>query len=343
MNQITMELEAITPVFIAGADQRNIESEGLRPATLRGLMRWWFRAMAGGMTSIKPMQRLENSVFGSTTNKSTINVMSVPKPGESKMVQIGQVVSSNRYLWFSLAMQAKRNERNLCYAPKSKFRISLMSRDEGSKELRVATGALWALLYLGGVGSRMRRGGGSMKVLKVEGNTFAYEFKFEGKTLSEAKDFIISNLKSILGDYRQLVGSDYELPNDPRFFVFSKQHSEVALLGPYQTFEQGLREISFAYQEFRRNIRIDERHVLGLPIIDKLRRIPPEFKDERFASPLLMGVMELNGEYAVRLVKSYSSIHEKYARNLSQPRTQLNSFDLQLKSKEVKVDIPEAV
>ena len=39
MHSVTLEVETITPLFIAGADQRNIENEGLRAPSLRGLLR----------------------------------------------------------------------------------------------------------------------------------------------------------------------------------------------------------------------------------------------------------------------------------------------------------------
>ncbi|MCD6363255.1 MAG: type III-B CRISPR module RAMP protein Cmr1, partial [Synergistetes bacterium] len=48
MHKVSLEVETVTPLFIAGADQRNIGNEGLRPPSLRGLLRWWFRAALGG-------------------------------------------------------------------------------------------------------------------------------------------------------------------------------------------------------------------------------------------------------------------------------------------------------
>ena len=40
MGEVILEVDTITPLFIAGADQRNIENEGLRAPSLRGAMRW---------------------------------------------------------------------------------------------------------------------------------------------------------------------------------------------------------------------------------------------------------------------------------------------------------------
>lgn len=42
MPSITFELETVTPLFLAGADQTEAE---LRPPAFRGALRYWFRAM----------------------------------------------------------------------------------------------------------------------------------------------------------------------------------------------------------------------------------------------------------------------------------------------------------
>ncbi|MDI3498463.1 type III-B CRISPR module RAMP protein Cmr1, partial [Archaeoglobus sp.] len=42
MYSATFTLEAITPVFMRGANQSKAE---IRAASIKGLMRWWFRAL----------------------------------------------------------------------------------------------------------------------------------------------------------------------------------------------------------------------------------------------------------------------------------------------------------
>ena len=46
MQQVTFTLRTITPLFLAGADQTTAE---LRAPTFRGLMRYWYRALIGGV------------------------------------------------------------------------------------------------------------------------------------------------------------------------------------------------------------------------------------------------------------------------------------------------------
>jgi len=40
---LNFELKAVTPIFMHGADQGRVE---IRAASIKGLMKWWFRALA---------------------------------------------------------------------------------------------------------------------------------------------------------------------------------------------------------------------------------------------------------------------------------------------------------
>jgi CRISPR-associated protein Cmr1 len=60
-------LETITPLFLTGADPRG-EPE-LRAASIRGALRFWLRALLGGVIGDKDLDALrkaEPAVFGST-------------------------------------------------------------------------------------------------------------------------------------------------------------------------------------------------------------------------------------------------------------------------------------
>ena len=199
MNEVSLEVEAVTPIFIAGADQRNIENEGLRAPSLRGLLRWWFRAIAGGMTSISDLKKLESEIFGSTNQKSRVKIQSIT--GDDNVSQIN-VPSNLRYLWFSIYMQQRNYQRLLCYPPGTKFKIVLRSDDEDC--LKIVSGCLWTLIYLGGVGTRMRKGAGSLKVNSVLGKT-PYEFVFNGTTINDARKFIEENLMKIFEEFKNML------------------------------------------------------------------------------------------------------------------------------------------
>ena len=373
MRTLKFKLEVITPMFIAGADQQSIENEGLRPASLRGLMRWWFRAIMGGMVTLKDMQDLESRIFGSTQVRSRIKITTAT---DSKPCRI-DIPSKLRYLWFSISMQERKG-----YPQKSQFEIVLHSDDE--RALKIASACLWTLVYLGGIGSRMRRGAGSVKIVEAS-SEIPYEFLFKGKTLREAKSFIEENLEKIFKDFREYADKKYHPPTSPNFAVLSKNYAKISILDSktdkFNKFEEALSEIGDKYKQFRKDKNLIERLTLGLPIIsphnlrraessirkklsfekiknikkleeDKLiKKIKSEKDNEiklflsllllkklRQASPLFIGVMDLNGRYAVRLVKFYTCIHkEAFLWKLSSPKEDLNKFNEEIKEVEIKI------
>jgi len=71
MFRAELELEAITPIFMRGADQTKAE---IRAPSIKGLMRWWFRALAGNYfgNEIDKLRKAEENVFGSTNQRSKV-------------------------------------------------------------------------------------------------------------------------------------------------------------------------------------------------------------------------------------------------------------------------------
>lgn len=71
------EIEFITPAFIRGADQRIPE---VRSPSIKGAMRWWFRALAGSYfgDDAQKLKEIENQVFGSTKERSRVKISVTP-------------------------------------------------------------------------------------------------------------------------------------------------------------------------------------------------------------------------------------------------------------------------
>ncbi len=65
MNIIKFECETVTPMFLAGADGKTPE---LRPPSIKGAMRFWWRAMNGHI-SIKELKEEEGEIFGGSGEK----------------------------------------------------------------------------------------------------------------------------------------------------------------------------------------------------------------------------------------------------------------------------------
>lgn len=73
-------LELVTPAFLAGANQ-SAEDCDLRPATLRGLLRWWWRTMHSGFVDVPTLARMEAALWGNTNSGSPIRVTVQPASG----------------------------------------------------------------------------------------------------------------------------------------------------------------------------------------------------------------------------------------------------------------------
>src|SRR6266566_813193 len=76
MQEVTFEVETITPLFLAGADQTKAE---LRAPSFRGEMRYWLRALVGGLVGtgpegLKKVRDVETEVFGATDRGSAISI-----------------------------------------------------------------------------------------------------------------------------------------------------------------------------------------------------------------------------------------------------------------------------
>jgi CRISPR-associated protein Cmr6 len=74
-------LALVTPGFLAGAEQFGpAAAEGcdLRPATLRGHLRWWWRTMHAGFLEVMTLRALEAAIWGDTRSSGAVRVVVEP-------------------------------------------------------------------------------------------------------------------------------------------------------------------------------------------------------------------------------------------------------------------------
>ncbi len=306
----TIRLKAVSPLFMRGADQRKAE---FRSASVKGVMRWWFRALAGNyVSSIKELRNLEGSLFGmagdpkSRRSKVVIEARSLSKPtpihfgGRGNKLDWDSWVKDLPYLFFSIKIGARKGQVNQFYKPGSRFEITIKSHD--LKAYKAAMASLWSAVALGGFGFRARRGAGS---LWFDGTNRAME-ALELPTTLEAPD----DLRRGIGRAIRLVGNAMdkeELPLKPTmdYPTLTETSSIVAVLGVERNPKLALKGFQAKYQSFRRNRKPTTRNVVfGLPIVKgKLGNLKNDAKSARRASPLLVSVKPFGGGYRVVLVK----------------------------------------
>ena len=192
-----IKAEVITPLIIAGADNSrdaDIQPEGLRPPSLRGAMRWWFRAMMGGIVGKNKMKALESEVFGSTEGASSVRIRTYPRksnPGKAHLCMNddgGSTFKGNR----------RANIRRPAFREGSEFELCIRCEFGSSS---IVLGSLWLLAMLGGVGARVRRGFGSLamspedetteKVLEDLRLSFSYSNTASLEELAEYLDCLL--------------------------------------------------------------------------------------------------------------------------------------------------------
>jgi CRISPR-associated protein Cmr1 len=172
LRSLEVELEAVTPLWIGGASYR----AELRPPSMRGVLRFWFRALAGGLLgeSLGDIAAAEGAVFGNTTRSSAVVVrlFGSPRIGTAVAADVAQLPGVN-YMFWSVFQQ-----RRDAILPGERFRLRLHARPypfppvevagrklEMADSFELAAVALWLLLRLGGVGARSRRCAGGMRAI----------------------------------------------------------------------------------------------------------------------------------------------------------------------------------
>lgn len=230
MYSATFTLEAITPVFMRGANQSKAE---IRAASIKGLMRWWFRALSGSYfgDDIKGLREAEGKVFGSAgstgSRKSGIGVF-MDEVESSTIYEPGNPYE--KYFWFS---QVERYSKP-AILPKTPIKITIESHSERLMKLSLL--AFWFALHLGGFGSRSRKFAGSIFPVEEPDTDIDFKFKFlppddKGSLAnyySETIGVIIKELVETLETYNFKRG---RITAEASYPVFSPSTSNV-FIGP---------------------------------------------------------------------------------------------------------------
>ena len=191
MEQIKYNLETVTTSFCQDARQKRAE---LRPASFKGLLRYWYRASIAETRLIK-LHKRENQLLGSTEEAASFAI---------KINDINQINNKRQYQTRECPVPHWENKKNK-NSFKSKglkegvvFDLELSFRNKISKQkMKQIKAAFEISLLLGGVGQRSRRGFGSIH---------ATNWKFNTK-----RDFLgtVVNKLSILKDRNYQIKDSY--------------------------------------------------------------------------------------------------------------------------------------
>ncbi len=343
MFRLNLKCRIITPMFMAGADGRTPE---LRPSEFKGMMRFWWRAIRAE-DSIEKLREEEAKIFGGTgenqgrskvwirvkyqdpgsffvkgSRDSTIQKEynlnwyfdKVTKQFKGKHVGLG-------YLWYSTYL--KNNERGFIKPP-FEFEIHLVATDQHS--FQVGSAVLWTAIYLGGFGTRARRGAGNLEVVDCKSVNINEipTFKCQATDKTELKNFWEENLKKITKICKQSKGT-LKYP--------TLKGAKIIILDPHNDWISALNYLGKFYQEFRikHKNQIFETASFGMPVIHNrgsIRMVPygkvrGKYKrlSERLGSSVIFKLIKSKGSYFPVIIKlsgkgvGYIGKEEKHGRS----------------------------
>ncbi|NLE24736.1 MAG: type III-B CRISPR module RAMP protein Cmr1 [Clostridiaceae bacterium] len=315
MTLINCEIEILTPMFLGGAPQTLADSERGKPAcelraqSIKGLMRFWWRAYKYGQlvecpdaeSRLSELRKVENKIFGSVSgngNKSSFAISVSPKtlstsaqslPGHKVEVDTkGKTVFVNilEYLCYGTYVYVKGQGNKFIreYIKENQvFPMKLRIDDENCKE-DVLT-ALYFFSEFGGIGSRSRNGFGSLNIRnKTE------VFSPLGKDFMKA---LVSNT--------ELLKRFKILREIPPFTAFSHRIRLFRTVQPYKSWDLCLADLGKIYKKSREALEprhhYDKRQYIGAPLD------PPKdtsFKSllDRHSKPYFIKVAKSEGGYS---------------------------------------------
>jgi CRISPR-associated protein Cmr1 len=238
-NRVTATFEVVPPLFLGGADPASTAE--LRAPSIKGTLRFWWRALAWGRHAgepevLKKIQAEEARLFGAAGTESIDGggtagqasfLLRVHSIDGSKRIPKGETLKHEgrlvgagmRYFGYGLmgAFGEKQGqlERPCLFdhgsAASLQFSADLVSRRPLDPSV---VNALKVMGLLGGIGSRVRRGYGSLSLVSLTGDVDAWEQPAAGDGYAR--------------QLRAAVGPDSLKAEEPPYTAFSRLSRIVA-------------------------------------------------------------------------------------------------------------------
>lgn len=287
------------------------ETAEIRVPSIRGAMRWWYRALLGGRGhSLTTLRQEEAGVFGSTDRASSVRMRIANKrPNIQLHDKISKLKSRNSgtaYLWYFV--KADDNERHFI-APRSTFQLVCTAFPGDGEAIEEAARALWLLSFLGGLGTRSRRMAGAFTVAISDSSdelslpTFTPSRGFDNWFRKELQQIVSSN-----------TSPDPELSKQG-IPVLHPRYAQIRRLSSDKSWTRAVEKTGQLYKGYRKegSVKSQQKIHFGLPLADG-----PEGKDtvtvksdgktlERRASPTWLQTVEFASGNVAALITAFSS------------------------------------
>ena len=313
MQKGIFEVRTLTPLFTSGADQSTAE---LRAPVLRGVLRYWQRALVGGMVGTDTqghaiVQQAESDLFGALDKGSTVSIRiahasHLPRAFNER-ISIRQAeqwrTTGTGYLLWSMAQSGRADKRNFkparWYFPSgTSFQVTLTARTGNEKQLQQAIAIFWLLTHLGGIGSRSRRCAGSLAAHPF--TPILPDLPFDPP--EQAHD-LKHQLEHGIAVARTLNEITIRTQHDAHFDILAREACRIWILQdkqPWPNSEIALQIIGKKLQDYRNSLHITQRKIFGLPL--------PPLSQQRRSSPLLLRIAELQNNSYVGIALLFKTI-----------------------------------
>lgn len=151
LRQVQIGLQTLTPMFLNGSDSKG--SPEPRAASVRGQLRYWFRAMEGAKTAdLKALWEAEQAIFGSTARGSVASI---------RLFRTGGALDIEQSPMLPHRQHGPQSPQ-LAIQPRQIFTLESMTRPgQGHPPGLINALKLW--LLVGGLGKRSRRMFGALR------------------------------------------------------------------------------------------------------------------------------------------------------------------------------------
>jgi len=309
METITFNCRFITPAFLGGADPKGAPE--LRPPSIKGALRFWWRAMNGHLispeedkNSAKALLKQDETLFGGINQSHSKSPVRIQAREIDMAYLMGQDVFDRTraegldYLFYSLK---HHRATDLGFDSDSAFELSFTALERNRNELQKAIASFWLLVHFGSLGTRARRGAGAFYVESIldKNGLLDAGISFIPDPGVSTQDFLKENFKKV----KLLIGS--ELPTVVKAYsTINPEEPAVLSAAAFDSWREAVNAIGLEMRNIRKGKTsrvaaertftmrtLNKKAAFGLPLgVFSDNAVTFETKERR-ASPIYISVV----------------------------------------------------
>lgn len=221
MAKLIIHLKTLTPTMMMGVNNRRTDEPELRESTVRGVLRYWLRALIGRVVENDKelLSFYESQVFGNTDIGSPVRVKL--SAGEDLLIDDNQLVLPD-----TLSFTATE--------PEGKIIATFSTHPLENDFPALFSQAALLGFRLGAFGRRSRRGGGNFEIMtagfspSLGSEPKLYKpFKKSPKNRGKLKQALLDDISFALRDWP--LSAPFYSSKIPEYPIFAEPHAKVLL------------------------------------------------------------------------------------------------------------------